>query len=81
MSTFAVSFSESEQKLYLHVHKKAKAQYMLLRNQGSQVVSQNLFKVMSSLLPLRRICSGGSLSNDDLSVVITTPISMLSGSG
>ncbi len=61
------------------MHKKAKAQYMLLRDQGSQVVSQNLFRIMSSLLPLRRI-SGGSLSFDDLGMVRTIKVSTLSGS-
>ena len=64
----AVSLTSAEQQLYLHVYDKAKEVYLSLRAQGPKVVSQNLLKIMSTLLPLRRICSGGSLSYADLRV-------------
>lgn len=71
MATFsvAVSLTSAEQQLYLHVYDKANQVYRSLRAQGPKVVSQNLLKIMSTLLPLRRICSGGSLSYADLRVV------------
>lgn len=50
------------------MYDKAKEVYLSLRAQGPKVVSQNLLKI-STLLPLRRICSGGSLSYADLRVV------------
>ena len=53
----------------MHVYHKAAAEYLTLREQGAKVVSKNLLKIMSTLLPLRRICSGGSLSYADLRVV------------
>jgi len=70
MATFsvAVSLTSAEQQLYLHVYDKAKEAYLSLRAQGPKVVSQNLLKIMSTLLPLRWICSGGSLSYADLRV-------------
>ena len=74
----AVSLTSAEQQLYLHVYGKAKEVYLSLRDQGAKVVSQNLLKIMSTLLPLRRICSGGSLSYADLRVVssIQTAVSV-----
>jgi len=71
MATFsvAVSRTSAEQQLYLHGYDKAKEVYLSLRALGPKVVSQNLLKIMSTLLPLRRICSGGSLSYADLRVV------------
>ena len=65
----AVSLTSAEQQLYLHVYAKANEVYLSLRAQGPKVVSQNLLKIMSTLLPLRRICSGGSMSYADLRVV------------
>ncbi len=53
----------------MHVFEKAKAEYLNLRALGPKEVSQKLLKIMSTLLPLRRICSGGALSYADLRVV------------
>ena len=64
-----VSFSQAERELYLHVYGLAREGYLALRAGGPKEVSKNLLKIMSTLLPLRRICSGGSLSCADLRVV------------
>ncbi|DBA72541.1 TPA: hypothetical protein ACH3X2_010298 [Trebouxia sp. C0005] len=63
-----LNLTSAEQQLYMHVYDKAKEVYLSLRAQGPKAVSQNLLKIMSTLLPLRRICSGGSLSYADLRV-------------
>ena len=53
----------------MHIFARAKAKYYMWRACGPQVVSKKLIQIMSTLLPLRRICSGGVLSDKDLAVV------------
>ena len=53
----------------MHVFERARTKYHMFRSQGSHMVSKRLIQIMSTLLPLRRICSGGQLSNKDLAVV------------
>ena len=53
----------------MHVFERATTKYHMFRSQGSHMVSKRLIQIMSTLLPLRRICSGGQLSNKDLAVV------------
>ena len=65
----AVFFTQAEQELYMHVFERAQAKYHMFRSQGSLVVSKRLIQIMSTLLPLRRICCGGQLSDKDLAVV------------
>lgn len=65
----AVVFTQAEQELYIHVFERARAKYHMFRSQGPLVVSKRLIQIMSTLLPLRRICSGGQLSDKDLAVV------------
>ena len=69
----AVSFSQEEQELYLHVFERARSKYHMFRAHGAHMVSKKLIQIMSTLLPLRRICSGGQLSDKDLNVVGTLP--------
>ena len=65
----AVNFTEEEQELYMHVYERAKAKYHMFRKYGPHEVSKKLLQIMSTLLPLRRICSGGKLSDKDLKIV------------
>lgn len=69
MCVVAVAFSAAEQELYMHVFERARTKYQMFRSQGSHMVSKRLIQIMSTLLPLRRICSGGQLSDKDLAVV------------
>ena len=69
MCAIAVAFAPAEQELYMHVFERARTKYQMFRSQGSHMVSKRLIQIMSTLLPLRRICSGGQLSNKDLAVV------------
>ena len=66
-----MSFSQEEQDLYMHVFERARTKYHMFRAHGPHVVSKKLIQIMSTLLPLRRICSGGQLSDKDLNVVST----------
>ena len=50
-----------EQRLYLRVHKEAKAEFQKHVSYGSNHVARNLLAIMSLLGPLRAICSGGVL--------------------
>ena len=53
----------------MRVYEKARLKYHVFRSQGSNTVGKHLIQIMSTLLPLRRICSGGKLSDKDLNVV------------
>lgn len=68
----AVAFAPAERELYMYVFERARTKYQLFRSQGPHMVSKRLIQIMSTLLPLRRICSGGQLSNKDLAVVSTS---------
>ena len=69
MCAIVVAFAPPEQELYMHVFERARTKYEMFRSLGAYVVSQRLIQIMSTLLPLRRICSGGQLSTKDMSVV------------
>lgn len=56
-----MDFSEAEQRLYLRVHKEAKAEFEKYTAQGMNWVVRNLLSIMALLSPLRAICSGGVL--------------------
>ncbi len=56
-----MEFSEAEQRLYLRVHKEAKAEFEKYTAQGINWVVRNLLSIMALLSPLRAICSGGVL--------------------
>ncbi|KAK9824040.1 hypothetical protein WJX72_007212 [[Myrmecia] bisecta] len=66
--TIAVIFTPAEQALYKAAHVKAKQQYQVFSSWGAAAVSKRLLQIMSLLQPLRRICSGGALSDRDLRV-------------
>ena len=72
MCVVAVAFAPAERELYMYVFERARTKYQLFRSQGPHMVSKRLIHIMSTLLPLRRICSGGQLSNKDLAVVSTS---------
>ena len=55
----------------MHVFERARTKYHMFRTHGPHMVSKKLIQIMSTLLPLRRICSGGQLSDKDLAVVST----------
>lgn len=57
----AVEFTEEEQRLYMRVHKDAKAEFNRYASLGPIYVARNLLAIMSLLSPLRAICSGGVL--------------------
>ena len=56
-----MEFTETEQRLYLRVHKEAKAEFHKYASGGGNMVARNLLAIMSLLSPLRAICSGGLL--------------------
>ncbi len=56
----------------MHVFERARTKYHMFRTHGPHMVSKKLIQIMSTLLPLRRICSGGQLSDKDLAVVSTS---------
>ncbi|KAL0037370.1 hypothetical protein WJX79_004318 [Trebouxia sp. C0005] len=69
-----VSFSQEEQELYMHVFERARTKYHMFRTPGPHMVSKKLIQIMSTLLPLRRICSGGQLSDKDLAVELPNAV-------
>lgn len=66
--TVPVILTRSEQALYKRVHAAAKEQWKVVRAAGAHTVSRNLLQIMSLLLPMRRVCSGGNLTECDISV-------------
>ncbi|KAL3157879.1 hypothetical protein ABBQ32_012289 [Trebouxia sp. C0010 RCD-2024] len=73
-----VAFSSVEQELYMHVFERARTKYQMFRSQGPHMVSKRLIQIMSTLLPLRRICSGGQLSDKDLAVEMPESVGKVS---
>mmetsp|Transcript_13439 Transcript_13439/g.44267 ORF Transcript_13439/g.44267 Transcript_13439/m.44267 type:complete len:1465 (-) Transcript_13439:1441-5835(-) len=61
-----VTLVAKENKIYQDLETKAKAEYQLIRACGVAEVNRKIFQIMSMLLPLRRVCSGGSLTEKDL---------------
>ena len=64
-----MNLNAAEQEVYMHVYEKARLKHHVFRSQGSNTVSKHLIQIMSTMLPLTRICSGGKLSDEDLNVV------------
>ena len=64
----AVTLPPSERKKYTELYTTAKKAYDLFRRQGPECVARNYLQISSLLLPLRRMCSGGTLSEKDLSL-------------
>ena len=58
----------SERQRYLDVHKSAKEQYQRVKELGEGAVNSNVLALMALLNPMRRICSGGVLSGQELAV-------------
>ena len=61
-----VVLSPTEKAAYLRLHHQASQQYKQLRQMGTQQVSKKMLQVMRLLLPLRKICSGSTLTAKDM---------------
>jgi len=66
--TIQVELSAGERKAYNTALAEAKSQFARILANGPAAVSQQLLAIMSLLLPLRRICSGGALTSKDMGV-------------
>ena len=64
----AVHFTPEEQQLYMGCHTPAKAVFEQIRSWGGNAVSKRLLAINALLLPVRRICSGGALTEKELTV-------------
>lgn len=64
----AVVATAEEQALYLRAHADAAAKWRAAKAHGPSFVSTRLIAIMALLGPLRRICSGGSMSTNDIAV-------------
>lgn len=62
----AVELSKEERAKYDELHAQVLKQYQAIRACGPMAVQKNLWQIMSYLLPLRRLCSGGTLTSKDL---------------
>ena len=60
--------TETEQATYKRVHGIAAEYFSRYESRGPHCVSKNLLHIMSLLLPMRRICSGGALTERDLAL-------------
>ncbi|GLI60102.1 hypothetical protein VaNZ11_002121 [Volvox africanus] len=80
-----VLLTAREQEAYRQVHKEAQRGWEKLKAAGPKFVNSHLFTAMSMLMPMRRICSGGSLEPNDLTLVNPDHLAKLpdssSGSG
>ncbi|GIL83947.1 hypothetical protein Vretimale_10963 [Volvox reticuliferus] len=75
-----VFLTAREQDLYRQVHKAAQRGWEKLKAAGPKFVNSHLFTATSMLMPMRRICSGGSLEPKDLTVVNPDHLAKLPGS-
>ena len=66
--TIPVELTAEERKVYDKCLADAKGQFTRILARGPAAVSQQLLAIMSLLLPLRRICSGGALLPKDIAV-------------
>ncbi|KAH7307437.1 hypothetical protein KP509_22G058600 [Ceratopteris richardii] len=64
-----VTFSPEERTAYDAVYHKVLAKFEQFRSWGPTIVSKNILQIMSLLLPLRRLCSGGFISNFELNAM------------
>ncbi|KAL4518653.1 hypothetical protein Ndes2437B_g00741 [Nannochloris sp. 'desiccata'] len=63
-----VILTATEQAVYKRVYATAAEYFSRYERMGPRYVSKNLLHIMSLLLPMRRICSGGALAERDLTV-------------
>lgn len=63
-----VTLTAAEQQLYKEVCSKVQEKWKLFRAAGAATVTKYQLTIMSMLGPLRRICSGGLLMQEDLTV-------------
>ncbi|CAK9225479.1 unnamed protein product [Sphagnum troendelagicum] len=64
----AVTFTTDERRAYEAVYQHVIHKFEQFRCWGPTVVSKNILQIMSLLLPLRRLCSGGFVSHFELSM-------------
>ncbi|KAJ7517354.1 hypothetical protein O6H91_21G020400 [Diphasiastrum complanatum] len=64
-----VRFTIEERSAYEAVYQRVIAKFEQFRCWGPTVVSKNILQIMSLLLPLRRLCSGGFISNGELATL------------
>ncbi|MCO5556717.1 hypothetical protein L7F22_010268 [Adiantum nelumboides] len=64
-----VTFSPEERNAYDAVYHKVLAKFEQFRSWGPTIVSKNILQIMSLLLPLRRLCSGGFISTLELNAM------------
>ena len=64
----AVHFTAEERQLYMECHTPAKQVFEQIRSWGGTAVSKRLLAINALLLPVRRICSGGALTEKELTV-------------
>ena len=66
-TTVEVTLDREERAKYEEVHAAARARYEAeYAARGDAFISSKLLSIMSLLTPLRRLCSGGALTADDL---------------
>ncbi|CAM6129371.1 unnamed protein product [Calypogeia fissa] len=63
-----VFFTSEERSVYMAVYQRVISKFEQFRCWGPTVVSKNILQIMSLLLPLRRLCSGGFISSLDLNM-------------
>ena len=68
----AVAFAPEERRLYRAEHGAASAAFLGFSCKGAAHISKHMLQIMSLLVPLRRIASGGKLAAGDL-VSVTDP--------
>lgn len=71
-SEVAVVFSAEERAAYDKAHAEAVKQFDEFKSAGVHTIGSKLLAIMSLLLPLRRISSGGALSAAEVSVPVLT---------
>ena len=68
-TTVEVTLDREERAKYEEVHAAARARYEAeYAARGDAFISSKLLSIMSLLTPLRRLCSGGSLTAEDLAL-------------
>jgi hypothetical protein len=64
----AVVLNVEEAAAYKEAYARSRAIWLKLAAAGPQQINRHIVAAMSLLLPQRRICSGGRLSNNDMQV-------------
>mmetsp|Transcript_50887 Transcript_50887/g.94823 ORF Transcript_50887/g.94823 Transcript_50887/m.94823 type:complete len:919 (+) Transcript_50887:66-2822(+) len=60
-----VELTLEERAVYAKIHKEAASEFQKVAVRGERIVITSIFQIMSLLLPLRRLCSGGRLPSRD----------------